>query len=137
VRSSFPVFVRLSYIWALVGAMLGVWASFTNSSHGISGASRHALTVGFLSTTVFAIGQRILPAFSGMKLLFSPKLMLAAQSLLTVGCAVRVGSEILAYEDFLNSAWSWLPVSAVTEMIAVSLFASNLILTFMSALPSN
>jgi uncharacterized protein involved in response to NO len=137
VRSSLPLFVRLSYIWALVAAMLGVWASFTNNSHGIWGASRHALTVGFLSTMVFAIGQRILPVFSGMKMLFSTKLMLAALTLLTFGCASRVSSEILAYEDFFDFAWSWLPVSAVTEMIAVTLFASNLILTFMSERPSN
>jgi uncharacterized protein involved in response to NO len=112
--------------------MLGVWAAFSSNSHGIWGASRHALTVGFLSTMVFAIGQRILPAFSGMKVLFSTKMMLAALSLLTLGCALRVSAEILAYEGFLASAWSWLPISAVTEMIAVTLFACNLMLTFMS-----
>ena len=137
VHSSLPLFIRLSYIWAIVAAMLGVWAAFTNNSHGIWGASRHALTVGFLSTMVFAIGQRVLPAFSGMKRLCSTKLMLAALALLSLGCALRVSSEILAYENFLDSAWSWLPVSAVTEMIAVTLFASNLILTFMSERPSN
>jgi hypothetical protein len=117
--------------------MLGVWAAFTDNSRGIWGASRHALTVGFLSTMVFVIGQRILPAFSGMNVLFSTKLMFAALSLLTLGCALRVSSEILAYGDFLDSAWSWLPVSAVTEMVAVTLFASNLILTFMSERPTN
>jgi len=117
--------------------MLGVWAAFTSNPHGIWGASRHALTVGFLSTMVFAIGQRILPAFSGMKMLFSTRLMFAALSLLTLGCALRVSSEILAYGGFLDSAWSWLPVSAVTEMIAVTLFAANLILTFMSERPTN
>jgi hypothetical protein len=40
------------------------------------GASRHALTVGFLGTMVFTIGCRVLPAFCGMKILFSPRLML-------------------------------------------------------------
>ena len=137
VHSSLPLFVRLAYLWTILAAMLGVWAAFTNNPHGIWGASRHALTVGFLSTMVFAIGQRVLPAFSGMKMLFSTKLMFAALSLLTLGCALRVSSEILAYGDFLDSAWSWLPVSAVTEMIAVTLFASNLILTFMSERPTN
>lgn len=96
VHSSLPLFVRLSYVWALVAAVLGVWANFTGNAHGIWGASRHALTVGFLSTMVFAIGQRVLPAFSGMKLLFSTKLMFAALSLLTLGCALRVTSEVLA-----------------------------------------
>jgi len=137
VHSSFPVFIRLSYIWAFVAALLGVWADFTSNAHGIWGASRHALTVGFLSTMVFAIGQRVLPAFSGMKVLFSTKLMLAALALLTLGCALRVSSEVLAYQELVHSAWSWLPVSAITEMTAVTLFAINLILTFTSKRPPN
>ena len=132
VHFTMPLFVRLSYLWALVAALLGVWAAFTSNGHGIWGASRHALTVGFLSTMVFAIGQRVLPAFSGMKMLFSTKMMFAALSLLSVGCALRVSAEILAYQHFLRSAWSWLPVSAITEMTAVTLFATNLILTFAS-----
>jgi hypothetical protein len=136
VHSSLPFFVRLSYVWALIAAVLGVWASFAGDAHGIWGASRHALTVGFLSTMVFAIGQRVLPAFSGMKVLFSTKLMFAALTLLTLGCALRVSSEILAYQEFVHSAWSWLPVSAVTEMAAVTVFAVNLILTVTSKRPS-
>ena len=43
---------------------------------------------------------------------------------------MRVGSEVLAYQGLLQSAWSWLPVSAVIEMIAVTLFALNLFVTF-------
>src|SRR5215469_3122585 len=137
VHSSFPFFVRLSYVWALVAALLGVWAAFSDNAHGIWGASRHALTVGFLSTMVFAIGQRVLPAFSGMRLLFSIKLMFAALSLLAVGCAVRVTSEVLAYQGFMHSAWPWLPLSALTEMAAVTIFAFNLFVTFMSKAPSS
>ncbi len=137
VHSSLPFFVRLAYVWALVAALLGIWAAFANDAHGIWGASRHALTVGFLSTMVFAIGQRVLPAFSGMKLLFSTKLMFAALVLLTLGCAFRVSSEVLAYQGFLQSAWSWLPVSALIEMTAVSVFAINLFATFMSKRPSS
>jgi len=137
VHSSLPFFVRLSYVWALVAALLGVWAAFTDNAHGIWGASRHALTVGFLSTMVFAIGQRVLPAFSGMKVLFSTKLMFTALSLLTLGCGLRVASEVLAYQGFMRSAWSWLPVSALIEMTAVTLFATNLALTFRSKRPSS
>jgi hypothetical protein len=103
---------------------------------GIWGASRHALTVGFLAMMVFAIGERVLPAFSGMRLLFSPKLMFLAMSLLATGCLLRVSSEILAYQDLVRSAWSWLPVSAIIEMVAVTLLTVNLFLTFASRPPS-
>lgn len=130
IHSSFPAFVRLAYAWEVVAAGLGIWAALVVNSHGIWGASRHALTVGFLALMVFAIGQRVLPAFSGMRWLFSTKLMFLAMLLLSVGCFLRVGSEVLAYQGFLSSAWSWLPVSAVTEMTAVTLFAINVLVTF-------
>lgn len=136
IHSSFPIFVRLAYLWAIVAAALGIWASLVPDSHGIWGASRHALTVGFLATMVFSIGQRILPAFSGMRLLFSTKLMFLSLLLLTGGCLLRVSSEILAYQGFAAWAWSWLPISAVLEMTAVTIFAVNLIGTFLSRPPS-
>jgi hypothetical protein len=59
VHTSFPVFVRLAYIWALVAGALGIWAASVQNPHGIWGASRHALTVGFLAIMVFTIGQRV------------------------------------------------------------------------------
>jgi hypothetical protein len=130
VHASFPVFVRLAYVWAIIAAALGIWASSVEGSHGIWGASRHALTVGFLATMVFSVGQRILPAFSGMRLLFSTRLMFLSLLLLGTGCLLRVSSEILAYQGFAGWAWSWLPVSAITEMFAVTIFAVNLLFTF-------
>jgi len=126
---SFPSFVRIAYVWALVAAGLGIWAASVIRPQGIWGASRHALTAGFLATMVFAIGQRVLPAFAGRSL-FSTKLMFVAMLVLTAGCLLRVSSEILAYRGFFRPAWSWLPLSAVTEMIAVSLFAINLFVRF-------
>jgi uncharacterized protein involved in response to NO len=136
VHVSFPVFVRIAYAWAVTAAVLAIWASLVDNSQGVWGASRHALTVGFLATMVFSIGQRVLPAFSGMRLLFSTKLMYVSLLLLTLGCLLRVTSEVLAYQGFSGGAWAWLPVSAVTEMTAVSVFALNLLFTFASRPPS-
>jgi uncharacterized protein involved in response to NO len=136
IHKSFPYFVRLAYGWLVIAALLGVWAAFASNSDGIWGASRHALTVGFVSTMVFAIGQRVLPAFSGMRLLYSRKLMFGALSLLALGCFIRVSSEVLAYQEFVHSAWTWLPVSAVIELTAVTLFAVNMVATFLTAPPT-
>ena len=136
VHSSFPIFVRLAYAWAVVAAALGIRAALVEDSLGIWGASRHALTVGFLATMVFSVGQRILPAFSGMRLLFSTKLMFLSLLLLGAGCLLRVSSEILAYQHFAGWAWSGLPASAVMELTAVTLLAVNLLCTFMSRPPS-
>ena len=131
VHPSFPYFVRSAYAWLIVAAALGIWAAQTQQAAGIWGASRHALTVGFIAVMVFSIGQRVLPAFSGMKLLFSPRMMFSALSLLSIGCILRVSSEILSYQEISTLAWKVLPVSAVLELTGVTLFALNLILTFM------
>jgi len=136
VHSSFPFFVRLAYVWASIAAFLSLWAAMSRDSSGIWGASRHALTVGFLATMVFAIGQRVLPAFSGMRPLFSTKLMFLSLLLLAVGCLLRVSSEVLAYQGFVRSAWSWLPTFAIYEMTAVTLFAFNLLTTFAREAPA-
>ena len=65
IHPSFPSFIRLAYAWLLIaGSMSLVWAALADQHGGIWGASRHALTVGFAATMVFAIGPRILPHFA-------------------------------------------------------------------------
>ncbi len=54
VHSSFPYFVRIAYAWLLVAAALGVAAVRWDASGGIWGASRHALTVGFVAVMILA-----------------------------------------------------------------------------------
>jgi hypothetical protein len=131
VHSSFPVFVRLAYLWLLVAASLGVAAVLWDSSGGIWGASRHALTVGFVAVMIMSVGQRILPAFAGMRLLWSTKLMFAGLLLVTIGCTLRVSCEVLAYQGYAGWAWSVLPASALLELAGLTVFAVNILGTFM------
>ncbi|HEX2665445.1 MAG TPA: hypothetical protein VHM93_21635 [Candidatus Acidoferrum sp.] len=131
VHVSFPVFVRVAYVWLLVAALLGVGASIWDTSGGMWGASRHALTVGFISVMVLSIGPRILPAFAGMRLLWSTKLMFAALLLVSVGCTLRVFSEVLAYQGYAAWAWSVLPGSALLELAGLTAFAVNILGTFL------
>jgi len=130
VHATFPAFVRMAYTWLLISSAISLSAALWDRTGGLWGASRHALTVGFMSTMVFSIGQRVLPAFCGMRVLFSPLIMLASLALLNAGCVLRVVSEIGAYEGYMPSLWPILPVSAVIEMTAVTAFAANLLLTF-------
>lgn len=129
IHPSFPAFIRLAYAWLVVAGTMSIWAAFADQHGGIWGASRHALTVGFAATMVFAIGPRILPHFAGIDYLFSKRLMLLSLLLLQTGCALRVLSEPLAYEGILNFAWKTLPVSGMVELSGVLLFAANLGLT--------
>lgn len=130
IHMSFPIFVRMAYAWLLIAAGLGIAASQWDTSGGFWGASRHALTVGFVAMMILAVGQRILPAFAGMRLLWSPRLMFAGLFLLTVGCTLRVSCEVLAYQGYADWAWHVLPVSALLELAALSVFAINILCTF-------
>lgn len=132
IHPSFSFFVRIAYVWMLIASATSIWALVADQSGGIFGASRHALTVGFISTMVFSIVQRVLPAFCGMRTLFSPGLMFASLLTLNIGCVIRVASEIAAYNSNAARAWEALPVSAILEMAAVTLFALNLVLTLLS-----
>jgi uncharacterized protein involved in response to NO len=133
VHPTFPMFVRIAYVWLLLSAGLAVCAAEWDTAGGFWGASRHALTVGFMATMVFSIGQRVLPAFCGMRILYSPRLMFASLLLLNAGCLLRVLSEVGAYESYVPALWPLLPASALIEMTAVSLFSINLVLTFVQA----
>ncbi|HYL69108.1 MAG TPA: hypothetical protein VEX69_08075 [Candidatus Limnocylindria bacterium] len=130
VHSSFPIFVRMAYAWLLVAATLGVSAVLWDSSGGIWGASRHALTVGFVAVMIMSVGHRVLPAFAGMRLLWSTKLMFAGLALVTVGCTLRVSSEVIAYQGYAAWAWSVLPISALFELAGLTAFAINILGTF-------
>jgi hypothetical protein len=131
VHSSFPYFIRAAYGWLLISALLGIAAALWDTSGGIWGASRHALTVGFISVMILSVGCRVLPAFAAMRLLWSPRLMFAALALLTGGCALRVSCEVLAYQGYVPWAWSVLPTSAVLELAGLTAFAVNIFGTFL------
>jgi len=131
VHWTFPYFVRVAYGWLVVASLVGVGAALWDSSGGIWGASRHALTVGFIAVMVLCVGQRILPAFAGMRMLWSTSLMFSALAFLNVGCALRVSCEILAYQGYAHWAWSVLPASAVLELAGITAFAVNIFGTFL------
>jgi uncharacterized protein involved in response to NO len=131
IHASFPIFIRLAYAWLAVAGSLSIWAAFADQYGGIWGASRHALTVGFAATMVFAIGPRILPQFGGLSEIFSKRLMLLSLLMLQSGCLLRVSSEPVAYEGLLPFAWNVLPISGMLELCGVLLFATNLTLTFL------
>jgi len=55
----------------------------------------------------------------------------AALGLLTLGCVIRVSSEIIAYQGYAEWGWNLLPVSAIIELVAVTLFWLNMAVTLL------
>lgn len=131
----YPAFVRLAFVWLIVGGLLGLLADLLPSQTGLGGASRHAVTVGFLATLIFAIGPRILPSFLNGRQLYSSTLMAASLWVLNCGCLLRVSSEAVAY-SMGGMAWQVLPLSALLELAAVLIFVVNLGLTLSQPMPA-
>jgi len=135
VHRSSGAFIRIAYAWLHVAAALAIVASSRPFPNGYVGASRHALTVGFMVLIVFTVAPRVLPAFFGFRRLWSTNVMFAALLLATVGCTIRVTAQILAYEHISAAAWHWLPLSAVIEMTAVGLFTFNMVMSLTQRRP--
>lgn len=129
VHTTFPLFIRLAFGWLLLSSFLAAWYSMQPQLIGVFGASRHAVTVGFMSTMIFAVAPRVLPAFLSRAEIYSKRLMFVALLLLNLGCLTRVVSQIVAYQDWMPVAWVILPISAVIELLAVSIFAFNMVKT--------
>jgi hypothetical protein len=131
----YDAFVRLAFAWLIVGAVLGVAAGLRPDLAGLGGASRHAITVGFLATLIFSIGPRILPSFLNSRELWSPRLMAATLWLISFGCLLRVSSESVAYSG-TGVAWKILPVSAFLELAGVVVFTVNMVMTLSQPVPA-
>ena len=55
VHTSFRVFIRLAYVWAIVATAVGIWAALSSNPHGIACASRHTLTVRSFAMMIFGV----------------------------------------------------------------------------------
>lgn len=131
----YPAFIRLAYAWLVAGAALGVAADLAPRATGLGGASRHAITVGFIALLILALGPRLLPSFLNGRELYSTRWMAASLWLLSAGCLLRVSSEAVAY-SLGGNAWNLLPVSAYLEFAGVLAFVINMAATMLQPLPA-
>lgn len=129
-------YVRLAFFWLLVGLVLLLVADvycdlrgFT-SPHAYQGAVRHALTVGFMTTLIMGVGQRLLPIL-GHTLLPWPRLVLPTILLIAFGNLLRVLAELAT--PLSTAAFTIMPFSAVLELSALALFTVNALRTLWPA----
>jgi hypothetical protein len=119
------ILIRVAFFWLICGlAMILVQQFFPGVPHAYSGAWRHALTVGFITTMILGVGQRIVPVFIKQPLA-STRLMLVGAALIVVGNAGRVGLELATLGN-----WPWtfrlMGVTGLLELSALILFGLNL-----------
>jgi hypothetical protein len=126
-------FAATAYGWLVVAGVLLLGLRLAEAvgpvsllhAHAIGGASRHALTVGFVSLMLVGVAWRILPLFSGAAGP-RPGLVGAVFSLLVAGSLLRVGGQVAA--GLWGGGWyAVMGVSGWPELAGVTLFAVDVL----------
>lgn len=129
-------YMQLALVWlmlSLVGfALTAVLQSARGVEvpHAVTGALRHGITVGFIVTLILGVGQRLIPVLEHTPLAI-PLLIAPIFYLVAIGNLVRVTSELAA--AWWAPAFRVMPVSAVLELGALSLFSVNMARTMWPA----
>ncbi|MBI4600369.1 MAG: DUF1858 domain-containing protein, partial [Planctomycetes bacterium] len=118
-------FLRAAYAWLFVSLFLLILfpAYLALLGHGFShayfGATRHAVTVGFISLMIVGVASKVVPTLNGVPAAALPGLW-APFILINVGCYFRVVFQILT--DFTPAAFPVAGSSGVLEVAGLGLW---------------
>ncbi len=124
------VYPPLAFFWLIVSLVLlsggALYESISGQMlpHAFTGAVRHALTVGFMTTLILGVGQRLLPVLEH-NVLRMPGLVAPILICIGLGNLTRVTSQLATLA--FPVAYTVMPVSAVFEWIALLLFTISMI----------
>jgi hypothetical protein len=122
----------LAFFWLLAALVLLTGGALYEAAADVAppdayvGEIRHALTVGFMTTLILGVGQRLLPVVD-RTVLAMPRLAIPILVLIGVGNFLRVGSELAVLAT--PSAFRVMPISSMLEWSALLLFAISMIAT--------
>lgn len=124
-HSLLDLYPPLAFFWLIASLLMmtGGWfyESATNTllPRAYMGAVRHAITVGFMTTLIMGVGQRLLPVLD-RRVLTLPRLILPILVLIGTGNLLRVTSELATMAT--PAAFWIMPYSAFFEWTALLLF---------------
>jgi hypothetical protein len=133
-------FVRAAYTWLLVSLlMLAVLPAYqfvvlplvnpdagavrSGFSHAYYGATRHAITVGFLSLMIVGVAAKVVPVLRGADPKTLPGLWVPFV-LINLGCALRVAGQTAT--DFTDRVFPLAGVSGVLEVTGLAVWGAHL-----------
>jgi hypothetical protein len=133
-------FLRAAYVWLFVSLGMLVllpayqfgllpWlapdgaATALGFSHAYYGATRHAITVGFISLMIVGVAAKVVPTLNGVDLRALPALWLPFV-LLNLGCALRVVGQTLT--DFTGASFPFAGASGVLEVTGLAVWGVHL-----------
>ncbi|HJP84329.1 MAG TPA: hypothetical protein VJ835_12585 [Fimbriimonadaceae bacterium] len=119
-------FVRGAYSWLIVAALMILWDPIqlrllgAPFSHAYTGASRHAVTVGFISQMILGFGCHVTARMNDfVESKMAP--LWSAFFLLNIGNAARVGLEIAS--DFTPAAFAPMGITGFVELVGLGIWA--------------
>jgi hypothetical protein len=134
-------FVRAAYVWLLVSLLMLValpvyqfailpainpdsTAAKMGFSHAYYGATRHAITVGFISLMIVGVASRVVPALRATDPTSLPKLWLPFV-LINLGCALRVVGQTAT--DWADWVFPLAGASGVLEVTGLAVWGVHLV----------
>jgi hypothetical protein len=131
-------FLRAGQVWLFVSLGMLAAAPFWGAalgkgfSHAWYGATRHAVTVGFISLTIVGMASRLAPMLAGL----DPRRLSPLRApflLLNLGCAMRVLFQVAT--DLTPRAFPLAGASGLLEVTGLALWGAHLALAMLSSLP--
>lgn len=126
-------YLRMSVIYFMSGALIGFGMLLWPGESGLyTPVHVHLNLLGFMSMMIYGVGYHILPKFSG-QLIYSPAIMKVQFWISNAGLIGMVLSWPFTYDAGSSFPGNVLIVSAFLSLVAVVLFAINILKTIKSA----
>jgi hypothetical protein len=132
-------FLRTAYVWLFISLAMLVGlpayqfalrafapasdAAQIGFSHAYYGATRHAITVGFVSLMIVGVAAKVVPTLNGVSSRAIASLW-GPFVLINLGCALRVVGQTLT--DFSVNAFPFAGVSGLFEVTGLALWGAHL-----------
>lgn len=122
-------FIQAAYAWLLLSLAMLLFVPFYNRltgqefSHAFYGATRHAITVGFISMMILGVAAKVVPVLNGVATRALSQLWLSF-ILVNTGCFLRVSTQILT--DLMPGAFSLIGLSGLLEVTGIAVWGIGL-----------
>jgi hypothetical protein len=122
-------FIQAAYAWLLISLAMLLFVPFYNRltgqafSHAFYGATRHAITVGFISLMILGVAAKVVPVLNGVDARTLSRLWLPF-ILINAGCFLRVSTQVLT--DLVPGAFSVIGLSGVLEVTGIAVWGIGL-----------
>ncbi len=116
-------FIRAAFAWLFISLGMLLFAPFYNLltgqafSHAFYGATRHAITVGFISLMILGVAAKVVPVLNGVDSRKLTQLWLPFL-LVNLGCGLRVSLQVLT--DLIPGAFRLIGLSGILEVAGIA-----------------